>query len=239
MLYSRVFECEVGAARIRLPSEFRIQVPANLRVLEPIAVALASIGVVDDEALGVKYIPVAKPMKNGVYRPHDPEDVTEFLEWTQYDWNTSWAQVEQGREARRKMAAEDGIKLPEKMFPPNHSKLLEWENLALEKWLGWDEGLWHTYQQMAQMVSRKVSFIDFPKHLTGNYAWLLPRVENEKGALCKVPKPSVGSDAWMVALLFDFGALPSERTNTWYHETRPVENVSDLLTTYLESAIKE
>jgi hypothetical protein len=238
MLYARIFRCEVAAAGIVQPPEFSIALPPNIQVLEPLATVLESIGIVEDTALGVVYIPVAKPVRDGAYEPHDPEDVTEFLEWTQYDWNASWERVEVEREERRKAAIENGVKLPEKTFPPNHAKLLEWEYLALEKWLGWDESLWFSYEQATRMLSREFSLVNFPKLTIGTYSWLIPRSNKDGGAICRVPKPSLSSDVWMIALLFNFCALPLERTNTWYYETKPTPDVLKILEEFVGSARK-
>lgn len=263
MLYSRVFDCELKAANIEPPKDFRIQLPDDLQVLEPLAVALASIGIVEDASMGVIYVPVAKkPMYKKAqqsgppepsYQAPDPEDVTEFLEWTQYDWNSSWIKVEQARESRKVMAAADGIQLPEKTFPTNHAKLLEWEQLALEKWLGWDDNLWFSYDQTVGMLRRKFCFVDFPnQNPKGTYAWLLPRqvigsesstitsteMINIDSVICKIPKPSLPVEVWMIALLFDFCALPFERTNTWYYQTRPVKDLEMVASAFLRSATK-
>jgi hypothetical protein len=258
MLYARVFDCELAAARIAQPNEFRIQIPASLQVLEPLGVVLESIGIVEDASTGVRYVPVAKPLhkkpdeEQEQYEPPDPDDVTEFLEWTQYNWNSSWIKVEQAREARKVMASADGLQLPEKTFPANHSKLLEWEHLALEKWLGWDENLWFSYNQTVQMLGRKLSFVDFPKtSALGTYSWLLPReVVDRKSTtitskepksvekvICRVPKPSLSAEVWMIAILFDLSALDEDRTKTWYCRTNPAKNPTGLLTTFLRSAI--
>jgi hypothetical protein len=257
MLYARVFDCELAAAKIVQPDEFRIQLPATLQVLEPLGVVLESIGIVEDASMGVRYVPVAKPLhkkpdQHQRYEPPDPDDVTEFLEWTQYNWNSSWIKVEQAREARKVMAAADEIQLPEKTFPVNHSKLLEWEHLALEKWLGWDENLWFSYNQTVLMLGRKLSFVEFPKtSALGTYSWLLPReIVDRKSStitskqpkiiekvICRVPKPSLSSEVWMIALLFDLSALDEDRTKTWYYRTNPVKDPTLLLTTFLRSAI--
>jgi hypothetical protein len=240
MLYTRMFECELAAANMKPPLAFRIALPKSIQVLEPLAAALSSIGIVEDAALGAMYIPVAKPVKDGKYQRHDPEDVTEFLEWNQYDWNASWAQVEIARRERRIEAREKGVNVPEGTFQPNHDKLTVWENLALEKWLGWDDNLWFCYEQATQVLSRKASFVDFPRHPAGNYAWLIPRSEDDSGAFCRIPKP-LSIEIWMIALLFNLSALPSERTFTWYHRTKeaPFFRVADMLHKFLDAAIKE
>ena len=249
MLYSRLFQVETAAANLVQPDEFQIALPKDIQIFEPLAAVLHSIGIVDDPELGIEYIPVAKPLRrNRKYQPHDPEDVTEFLEWTQYDWNSSWRDVETKREERRKEAQENGIKLPEKSFPTNHSKLLDWENIALEKWLGWDDNLWFSYKQATNILSRKAVFVSFPfaassttTNLFGTYSWLIPRCpsssDDDKGKLqyyCRLPKASLGTEVWMIALLFNLSVLPAERTNAWYHKTTVTSDSSKLLDQFLE-----
>jgi hypothetical protein len=45
----------------------------------------------------------------------------------------------------------------------------------------------------------------------------------------------------MIALLFNLSALPSERTNTWYHRTKeaPFFKVAGMLHKFLDAAIKD
>lgn len=250
LLYTRLFDCEMHFHKIDLPSEFQIEIPQDIQVLEPLAAVLSSVGIVEDSLNGVTYVPVPKPCKDdSQYRPHDPEDVTEFLEWTQkdelgYDWNASWERVELGRRERKQRAEEQGVKLPiaeSKLDIEKHEeKLRDWNLLAVEKWLGWDDELWFSYQQACHVLLRVAEFSAFQRETKfGTYAWLLPRNEKEDGSLSVIlPSNSLSADTWMVALMFGFCALPKERTNSWYVESNPVPNVEDVTSQFLESAIK-
>jgi hypothetical protein len=284
ILYARVFDCELAASGITLPlpPQFRIELPHHLSVLEPLAVVLESIGIVEDRAKGVRYIPVAKPRvfgeeeqvrqegqgKQGDYdtkanivynninekKPYvrpDPEDVTEFLEWTQYPWTQSWIKVEQAREARLVMALADGIMLPTKSSTVNHAKLLEWEHLALEKWLGWDDALWFAYDQTVEIFQNQLSFVPFPNQSPwGTYSWLLARHVireatyntnrgNEAVAMCRLPNPGLPPEVWMIGLLFNFSGVPLEDQLRleWYYETVPTNGIPDRLLVFLASAV--
>jgi hypothetical protein len=169
ILYARIFDCELHFHRIVLPPEFQIKIPENIQIFEPIVAILSSIGIVDDIDMGVTYIPVAKPYRGDAdvhYKPHDKDDVTEFLEWAQYDWLKSWDQVKKGRLERKRMAAENNIKIPQndgiaqgQCDDDDVMKLTEWEQLALEKWLGWDDELWSSYKQACYVFSRIENFV--------------------------------------------------------------------------------
>ena len=299
MLYCRVFDCELAALGITAAGSphFRIELPQDLLMLEPLAAVLESIGIVEDVSKGVRYIPVAKPRIFGEeqdskqrppghewqrrhgqewpedveigrrddiastsnrqkpYLRPDPEDVTEFLEWTQYPWHTSWIKVEQAREARQVMSLADGILLPSKSFPVNHAKLLEWEELALEKWLGWDESLWFAYGQTVHILRNKMCFVPFPKKSTmGTYSWLLPRrvvqkkieCTNSKSSnnlvvVCRLPNPELPPEVWMMALLFNLSGVPPEDQHRleWYYETVPMKGISNRMLAFLGSALVE
>jgi hypothetical protein len=251
LLYARLFECELHHHNILLPKEFQIEIPKELHVLEPIACVLASVGIVKDEQSGATYIPVAKPYDGkSEYTPHNPDDVTEFLEWTVkdglgYDWNASWEEVERWRDARKQLAIEQGIKLPvnESKWDKeekHQQKLLDWNLLAIEKWLGYDDELWFSYQQACHVLSRVAEFILNPREQkTGSYAWLLPREETQAGELLvRVPRPSLTADTWMIALMLNFCALPLEHTCTWYLESRPMKDIDSLMDIFLEAALK-
>ena len=250
LLFSRLFECELHYHKITLPEEFQIEIPQDLLVLEPIACVLASLGIVNDDQNGVTYVPVAKPY-NGEshYTPHNPEDVTEFLEWTVkgnlgYDWNASWEEVERGRDARKKLALENGIKLPEidsQRDEELEQKLLDWNLLALEKWLGYDDELWFCYHQATHVLARVAEFTPNPRDLkTGSYAWLLPREESDEGEyFVRAPRPSLTADTWMIALIFDLCALPQKRTSTWYVESKVMKNIESVTEAFLEASFKE
>ena len=251
MFYARVFECELAAANIVLPSEFRIALPQTIQVFEPFAVVLASIGIVDDVELSAMYIPSTKTVvwnKDGTsnYRQHNANDVTEFLEWNQYDWHGSWEDVEAGREERKKEANENGVKIPQGSFSENYEKLLDWEHLAVEKWLGWDDRLWFCYEQATHMLQRVATFVDFPrKSSAGTYGWLLPCHDHSNkdehlcsgSVICRMPKPSLKSEEWMIALLFNLSALQPDHTRTWYVRSQVATNTSTILDGFLNASI--
>lgn len=240
LLYARVFECELHFYNITLPGEFQIAVPDKIMVFEPIAAAISSIGIVEESDIGVTYIPVARSYRgNDIYKPHNKDDVTEFLEWTQYDWNASWYQVEKERLERRMMAAEKNMKIPEPEKRFDESRLEDWQQLVVEKWLGWDDDLWFSYMQACFVLDRIGHFVPFPKDGSkkGSYAWLLPRQMNNKGAYVRIPRPSLNHDCWMIAVMLDFCALEPSATSTWYHETNRVKNVQHLINSFISAAI--
>jgi hypothetical protein len=237
MLYARIFDCEMAAANVTQPIEFRIAIPEEIKVFEPLARILSGIGIVDDPALGVRYIPVARTLREE-YRPHDPDDVTEFLEWTQYDWKDSWTRVEEGRADRRMAAIEKGMIIPEAPRISDAAKLLEWEHLALQKWLGWDDKLWLDYEQAAHVLTRRATFVSFPTEFIGTYTWLIPREEEDSGFVCRIPKASLPADIWLISLLLDLSALPPSRTCTWYFRTTPTKKTSEMLDEYIGTSIE-
>ena len=158
------------------------------------------------------------------------------MDWSQYNWNESWSKVKVERETRKEKAEQRGIDIPRKVFPPNYSKLQIWEHLALELWLGWDEELWFSYKTVVQAMSQSYSFVDFPRDPRGTYSWLIPRYETPSGIYGRVPKPAISSDAWMIALLFNFCDLPPERTTKYYYRTKKIKSVMDVLREFLDSA---
>ena len=236
ILYARTFNCELEGCHINQPKEFNIYIPDDLQILESLGVVIASIGIMEDPSLGVAYIPLARPLLGKVYTPHDPQDVTIFMDWSQYNWNESWSKVKAERRTRKEKAEQRGIDIPRKVFPPNYSKLQIWEHLALELWLGWDEELWFSYKTVVQAMSQSYSFVDFPRDSRGTYSWLIPRYETPSGIYGRVPKPAISSDAWMIALLFNFCDLPPERTTKYYYRTKKINSVMDVLREFLDSA---
>ena len=248
LLYAKMFDCELHFHQIELPEEFQIKIPDDVIVFEPVAAALASIGIVKDDEMGVTFIPVAKPYSGvGPYKVHDPEDVTEFLEWTQknglgYDWNHSWQQVEKERQERKQMAIDQGLKVPEAdptaTAEKIKEKLTEWEQLAVEKWLGWDDDLWFSYKQACHVLSRIADFVPRPVSETGTYGWLLPRQEKSNEYTVRVPKPMLTPDNWLIALIFNMCALQKDRMTTWYQKTNPFTNIDEITDNFLGAAIK-
>ena len=241
LLYARIFDCELNFYSIVLPRGFQIAVPNKIMVFEPIAAVISSIGIVEEVDTGVTYIPVARSYRGrDVYKPHDKDDVTEFLEWTQYDWNSSWYQVEKARLERRKMAAEKNMTIPKSETQFDDAKLEEWQQLAVEKWLGWDEDLWFSYNQACYVLDRTGRFVssrrDSSKH--GSYAWLLPRHTNDTGTFVRVPRPNLSPDSWMIAVMLHMCALEATTTATWYYETNGIDNVQYLIDSFLGAAIR-
>ncbi|CAJ1946557.1 unnamed protein product [Cylindrotheca closterium] len=241
MLYARIFQCELSAENIFQPKEFSIYVPDNLHIFEPLGVVLASIGVVEEKEGGLSYIPVAKPLHGGNYKPHDPSDVTVFMEWSQYKWNDSWTQAKVERTRRKNDAQSRGINIPEnEKKSPNHLSRLEcWEHLALEMWLGWDEELWFSYELFVESVSRSFLFVDFPRSPAGTYAWLIPSFRSGSGSYAKIPNPTIGNAVWMISLLFDLSDLPPQDTASWFCKTDAISDIQATLLQFLDSAAKE
>lgn len=241
LLYARIFDCELHFYSIVLPRGFQIAVPNKVMVFEPIAAVISSIGIVEEVDTGVTYIPVARSYRGSdVYKPHDKDDVTEFLEWTQYDWNSSWYQVEKARLERRKMAAEKNMKIPMSETQFDDAKLEEWQQLAVEKWLGWDEDLWFSYNQACYVLDRTGRFVPSRRDSSknGSYAWLLPRHTNDTGTFVRVPRPNLSPDSWMIAVMLHMCALEPTTTATWYYETNSIDNVQYLIDCFLGAAIR-
>lgn len=240
MLYARVFRCELLAESIDQPKEFSIYLPDNLQILEPLGVVLASIGVVEDREGGVSYIPVAKPLKGREYKPHDPSDVTMFMEWSQYKWNASWTQVKVERKRRKNNAQSGGIEIPEpEKASSKQPKLRCWEHIAVEMWLGWDEELWFNYELFVESVRRSFLFVDFPRCPAGTYAWLIPSYRSSSGSYAKIPNPAIGNAVWMISLLFDLSDLPPQTTASWFCKTDTITDIQATLLQFLDSAAKD
>lgn len=241
LLYDRVFDCELRFHNINLDNKFRIDYPDDLPVFESLASILASIGVVQDDSLGITYIPVARPLQSGKkYSPHNPEDVTEFLEWNQLDWKDGWNNVQLGREARRMLAKHEKIKIPELGAGPESKKLDEWEQLAPSLWLGFDADLWFSYKQACFAINQIVRFVPWSKDkkIAGTYAWLLPRQENADGkSFVTLPKRTLTPDTWMMAMVSNFSALPPEHVASWYHKTNPTSDLEDIVGRFLGTSI--
>ena len=147
--------------------------------------------------------------------------------------------VEETRLERRMIAAEKNIKIskPEAQF--DHSKLEEWQQLAVEKWLGWDEDLWFSYKQACYVLGRSGLFVSVPRDRSkhGSYSWLLPRHPSDEGAFVRIPRPNLSHDCWMIAIMLDMCALESMATATWYHETNTVDDVQHLIDCFLGAAM--
>lgn len=241
LVYARMFECELHFHKIVLPGEFRIAIPRDIVVMEPIAAVLTSIGILEDRDRGVTYVPVARSFSGSDgYRPHNKDDVTEFLEWTQYDWNASWEKVEEGRTERRKLAAEKHLAIPETEDKFDVTKLEEWQQLAVEKWLGWDDDLWFSYHQACFILGRIAKFEPIPrdKSKKGSYAWLLPKHTTDTGAsFVRIPRPDLNPDSWMIALMMNMCALEPEAMATWYYETNTVDDLPGVIDRFIGAAI--
>jgi hypothetical protein len=248
LLYARVWDCELSAAGIPTQDQFRIEIPNNIQILAPLAAVLRSIGIVHDKGLGVTYIPVARQLlENQPYRHPRPADVTEFLEWTQYDWNASWMLVEAERKARQRAASEAKINPPDPLPPSERqhgSNVADWQNQAVGLWLRYDADLWFSYQQVSSILSRRASFVPFPTNPSGTYAWLIPRAESSDNVdaeiarpACRLPKQTLPKDDWVIGLLFNLSALPWERTCTWYHRIQAAKPAREIMDQFIGSAI--
>lgn len=97
-LFNRIEQVKFDALGTKPGAPVRIPLPRNLRVFIPIWSTLANIGTVNDDELRVTYIPdgslpTSKDLDN-------PEDATNLIACTLYDWNWSWEQVQQARNDR-------------------------------------------------------------------------------------------------------------------------------------------
>ena len=148
------------------------------------------------------------------------------------------------------MAAENNIKIPQndglaqdQCDDNDVMKLAEWEQLALEKWLGWDDELWFSYKQACYVLCRIANFVTMPIKYSlksGSYAWPLPRqqVNNSIKTIVRVPKPNINPDSWMIAMMLAMCALEPKTTESWYYETNAINNVPCITDQFIRSAIK-
>jgi len=137
------------------------------------------------------------------------------------------------------MAAEKNMKIPETAARFDHDKLAEWQQLAVEKWLGWDDDLWFSYHQACYVLGRIAHFVPIPKDdlKSGSYAWLLPRHTNGAGTFVRIPKPNLSPDTWMIAMILDMCALQASTMITWYYETNAIDDVQYIIDHFLCAAI--
>jgi hypothetical protein len=98
MLYGRTQNVQFDALGIKQRPPVRIPLPKTLKVFQPLWAILASLGIVDDNELSVRYVPEA-PYPSCA-EGNTPADIENLLSCSMYDWNTSWEEVLAKRERR-------------------------------------------------------------------------------------------------------------------------------------------
>jgi hypothetical protein len=107
---------------------------------------------------------------------------------------------------------------------------------------GWDPQLWSDYENaMNEISSLAMLSMSMPNETEGTYAWLLPvekRHENDASFCVKLPKASIPTQTWMMAMLLQSSTLPYSRRCTWYTETDYLSNLVTIRMRYINAAIK-
>jgi len=322
MLYGRIEQVTFDAVGTKPAAPTRIPLPRNLRVFQPIWSVLASIGTVEDDELGVIYIPQAVLPKSQDLQ--SIEDIEGLLSCCLYDWSASWEEVETKRSLRDNAEPRVGIDVhdsddesAELSTDARHALILKIQNLrkehgllskkvklvkgsstsqaevdrdnqrilALERelsetfeaaradkkerirpkfnvsstlscysvtddeivaspgaygaWLHWDPKLWIEYEQIVEQLSLVAMFsLSMPNETVGTYSWLLPVESKNSDVFAKLPKKSIATPVWILALLIQTSTLPLSRRSTWYIETDSLANVGGLALRYISAAIK-
>ncbi|AZT88585.1 capsid protein [Delitschia confertaspora partitivirus 1] len=108
--------------------------------------------------------------------------------------------------------------------------------------LHWDPQLWLDYENFVNEVAPLALFsLSMPVETTGTYAWVLPvekRSRNNAAFCVKLPKASIPTQTWVMALLLQSSTLPLSRRSTWYTETDYLTNLPGLRQRYIQAAIK-
>jgi hypothetical protein len=108
--------------------------------------------------------------------------------------------------------------------------------------LHWDPQLWLDYENFVNELASVAMFsLSMPIETTGTYAWVLPvekRTDNESAVFAKLPKASVPTQTWVLALILQSSTLPYARRSTWYTETDTLTNITGLRLRYINAAIK-
>ncbi|APT70074.1 capsid protein [Alternaria alternata partitivirus 1] len=108
--------------------------------------------------------------------------------------------------------------------------------------LHWDPQLWLDYENFVNEVASVAMFsLSMPVETTGTYAWVLPvekRTDSSAAVFCKLPKASVPTQTWILALLLQSSTLPFSRRSTWYTESDALTNITGLRLRYIQAAIK-
>nr|QJW70326.1 coat protein [Erysiphe necator associated partitivirus 13] len=108
--------------------------------------------------------------------------------------------------------------------------------------LHWDPQLWLDYENFVNEVASVAMFsLSMPIETTGTYAWVLPvekRTDNTSAVFAKLPKASVPTQTWVLALLLQSSTLPLHRRSTWYKESDSLTNITGLRLRYIQAAIK-
>lgn len=106
-LFNRLEAVKFDALGVKQPAPTRIPLPRDTRVFQPIWSVLANIGTVEDSDLRAIYIPDGiVPQSKDL---STPDDIENLLSCTLYDWETSWKEVLQARENRKKYQQREGI----------------------------------------------------------------------------------------------------------------------------------
>ncbi|BCH36642.1 coat protein [Aspergillus lentulus partitivirus 1] len=111
------------------------------------------------------------------------------------------------------------------------------------QWMHWDPQLYIDYENMVQELTPMALFsLSMPVESKGTYAWLLPVEKREKddaSVSARLPRASIPTATWVLALLLQSSTLPYPRRSTWYTETDRLQNVVGLRIRYIRAAIKD
>jgi hypothetical protein len=107
---------------------------------------------------------------------------------------------------------------------------------------GWDPQLWADYENFINEISALAMVSQsMPNETEGTYAWLLPvekRSTSDSSFCVKLPKASIPTQTWSIALMLQSSTLPLHRRSTWYAETDYLSNLVTLRLRYINAAIK-
>jgi len=111
---------------------------------------------------------------------------------------------------------------------------------AYGAWLGWDPELWISYEKMVETVSLVATFsLSMPIENSGTYFWLLPQdTSRAEAVFCRLPKRSIPTTVWILALLTNMSTIPKERRSTWYLYTDFVNNITGITLHWIRAAIQ-
>jgi len=111
---------------------------------------------------------------------------------------------------------------------------------AYGAWVHWDTQLWFEYVQFVELVTPMALFsLSMPNETEGTYTWLLPVEKQGSDYFCKLPKRSIGTPVWVLALVLDMSTLPSARRSTWYVESDHLINWHGLVMRYIQAAFRQ
>lgn len=111
------------------------------------------------------------------------------------------------------------------------------------EWMRWDPQLYIDYENFVTEVTPMALFsLSMPAESKGTYAWILPvekREDDDSSVSARMPRASIPTATWVLALLLQSSTLPLHRRSTWYTETDRLQNVLGVRRRYIKAAIKD